>query len=71
MEETLVYLLRVHKIESQILEIFDAGFRRLPFWLSRTGLIFSGEFFNKIMDSKIIFQGAVEAVYDCRFIASL
>jgi len=55
MEEGLVCLLVIREIESQILEIFESSFKRLPFWLSRTGLLFSSGFFDKIMDSKIIF----------------
>jgi len=55
MEEGLVCLLVIREIESQILEIFESSFKRLPFWLSRTGLVCSGNFFYKIMDSKIIF----------------
>jgi hypothetical protein len=69
MQEYLVCLLVIHEIESQILGIFEPG-GQLPFWLSRTGLICRGDSFNKIMDSKIIFQGDVEAVYDCRFVAA-
>jgi len=34
MEKGLIYFLVIHEIESQILEIFDAGFRKLAFWLS-------------------------------------
>jgi len=55
MEEELVCLLVIREIESQILEIFESSFKRLPFWLSRTGLFCSGNSFDKIMDSKIIF----------------
>jgi len=67
----LVCLLVIREIESQILEIFESSFTRLPFWLSGTGLFCSGNSFDKIMDSKIIFRRAVAAVYDCRFVALL